>query len=144
MKLFKKEKIMEENEINLEYEDIKKLLQFIPFFESNETKYTVENELTFDPYRYSEKFYDFIMLASESLAIVGFDWHTFYEEDPSFNKGTLAGKVKEMDLHTIRKWMTTMIRLERFNSGTYAQMIDQGMFLAILQRIKQLLDDESI
>ncbi|MGG0824921.1 DUF6508 domain-containing protein [Paenibacillus turicensis] len=119
------------------------LLQFIPFFESNEPKYTVENELSFDPFRYSEKFYEFIMLASEMLVIVGFDWHTFSEEQIT-TRENLAEQVKEMDFDTIRKWITTITRQERYCSGTYAQMIDQGVFLAILQRIKQLLDDGSI
>lgn len=120
------------------------LLQLIPFFESNEPKYTVENELSFDPFRYSEKFYEFIMLASETLVIVGFDWHTFSEEQPSTIREDLAEHVKEMDFETICKWMTTITRQERYCSGTYAQMIDQGVFLAVLQRIKQLLDNGSI
>lgn len=120
------------------------LLQFIPFFESNESKYTVENELSFDPYRYSEKFYEFIMLASEVLVIVGFDWHAFSEENFSAERKDLAEQVKEVDLDTIRKWMTTITRQERYCSGTYAQMIDQGVFLAMLQRIKQLLEDGSM
>lgn len=120
------------------------LLQFIPFFESNEPKYTVENELSFDPFRYSEKFYEFIMLSSEMLVIVGFDWHSFSEEQLSTTREDLAEQVKEMDFETIRKWITTITRQERYCSGTYAQMIDQGVFLAILQRIKQLLDNGSI
>lgn len=120
------------------------LLQFIPFFESNEPKYTVDANLSFDPYRYSEKFYEFIMLASEMLVIVGFDWRTFSEEQTTTTRENLADQVKEMDVETIRKWMTTITRQERYCSGTYAQMIDQGVFLAILQRIKQLLDDGSI
>ena len=120
------------------------LLQFTPFFESNEPKYTVENELSFDPFRYSEKFYEFIMLASEMLVIVGFDWHSFTEEQHITTRENLAEQVKGMDFETIRKWITTITRQERYCSGTYAQMIDQGVFLAMLQRIKQLLDNGSI
>ena len=120
------------------------LLQFIPFFESDEPKYTVENELGFDPYRYSEKFYEFIMLASEMLVIVGLDWRSFSEKSTSTSREHLAEQVKEMDFETICKWTTTITRQERFCSGTFAVMIDQGVFLAMLQRIKQLLDNGSI
>lgn len=84
------------------------------------------------------------MLASEMLVIVGFDWHTFSQENFSTKRQDLAKQVKEMDFETIQKWTTTITRQERYCSGTYAQMIDQGVFLAMLERIKQLLDNGSI
>lgn len=120
-------------------EEYEQLLRFIPFFESEEPKYTIAQEASFDPYHYVKEFNDFIMLASGTLTITGFDWHDFRKEYDESGQGDLAESISQMDLETIQKWMTTIIRSERYCSGTYAQMIDQGVFLAMLKQINKIL-----
>lgn len=119
--------------------DYQQLIQFIPFFESEEPKYTITDQVCLDPFHYASEFNQFIMLASDTLTIIGLNWQDFRKEYEDSNEGSLAHSVAQMDLDTIQKWMTTIIRSERYCSGTYAQMIDEGVFLAMLKRIKEII-----
>lgn len=49
--------------------------------------------------------------------------------------------IDKADLDTIRKLFTTIIRADRFNAGTYALMIDDGVILCMLKRLKALSDE---
>lgn len=49
--------------------------------------------------------------------------------------------IDEADLDTIRKLFTTIIRADRFNAGTYVLMIDNGVIMCMLMRLKALIDE---
>jgi hypothetical protein len=117
-----------------------KLLHFLEFFKSDREKYSVANEVSMDPYRYSEEIEKFIdLLYSESFIMAGFDWPSWQEEAVKYFED--KSLIESADLETICKLLTTFIRKDRFSSGTVAELIDQDVFLHILKRLDQLQSD---
>lgn len=117
----------------------KPLLDFIPYFESNRKKYNCSEEMSFDPYIYHEPAKKFVEQLYNSQFILSFDWMSWQSEARKYFDNLLL--IDEADLNTIRKLFTTIIRADRFNAGTYALMIDNGVILCMLMRLKALIDE---
>ena len=82
----------------------------------------------------------FVRLAyDDGWVLAGFDW-------PSWDEGrAIAGdpdRVKTVDLLTIRKIITALVRNERFCDGSLQAAHGRGVIQAILQRIEQLRTEQ--
>ncbi|WP_240414921.1 DUF6508 domain-containing protein [Paenibacillus periandrae] len=115
------------------------VLEFIPYFESNGKKYDVSREFSLDPYSYHDQASHFITILYENNIIVQFNWTNWIEEANTYFKS--PSLIVNADLITIRQLFTTIIRADRFNAGMYATMIDKGVILALLKRLKVLVDN---
>ncbi|MBM7662836.1 hypothetical protein JOC85_003647 [Bacillus mesophilus] len=119
---------------NITKQNIKNLLTFLPFFESDAKKYSISPESFMDPYDYADPVNDFIhMVYSEAFILEGFDWPSWQDEAQKYIEDKTL--IKEADIETIQKLLTTFIRKERFASGTIARLIDDEVFLYILYRL---------
>ncbi len=126
------------NKITLK--NIAAVLVFSRLFSDKETKlYDIQTEpLTCDPYCYSKEFLQFITSIYEENFVISFDWPACLNTAHHFvtNPELLALP----DISTLQKLFTTHVRQERFCSGHWAQMIENGHFLAIFNRLQAIHD----
>ncbi|USG64784.1 DUF6508 domain-containing protein [Brevibacillus ruminantium] len=122
-----------------DYSRFAELCLYIPYFESNNIKYTVSKQFSFDPFNYEDTAKEFVSKLYETNMIISFDWGKWQAECSEYLQN--AALIQNVDLITIRKLFTTIIRADRFTAGTYAEMIEKGIILALLKRLEELLDD---
>jgi hypothetical protein len=119
-------------------EDIETTLAFIPILS--------EPDFIFGEWRTPEgqfPHYAFSPEASRLIdalvkLIIVFDWPAWSEEAPALMEDPAA--LAKADLLTLRKLITTHVRVERFNEGHLAGQFESGHLLAILYRLKELRD----
>ncbi|SFM39936.1 hypothetical protein SAMN03159341_1314 [Paenibacillus sp. 1_12] len=121
------------------FENTETLFEFITYFESNGKEYDVSREFSLDPYSYHDQASHFITMLYENNIIVQFNWTNWIEEANAYFKS--PSLIVNADLIMIRQLFTTIIRSERFNAGKYASMIDNRVILALLKRLKVLVDN---
>ena len=119
-------------------ENFDRVLDFLPYFESASRHfYDLDTAgLSMDPYIYAPEVVRFISTLYAQGFIIPYDWAAWkdeaarYQSDPSLIHGA--------DIPTLRKLLTLYVRADRFNSGYVAAMIDRGLILVILRRLKVL------
>ncbi|NHN29627.1 DUF6508 domain-containing protein [Paenibacillus agricola] len=117
------------------------LFMYIPYFESTNKKYTVSSgQFSLDPFTYDDAASEFVTKLYQSNMIIKFNWGTWQSESKEHFQNTAL--IYNADLNTVRKLFTTIIRADRFNAGMYASMIDKGVILALLKRLKVLVDTQ--
>lgn len=94
-----------------------------------------------DPYIYADRVSDFIhTVYSEQFVLEGFDWQSWQDEAQKYiDDKTL---IKQAEIETIQKLLTTFVRKERFGSGTMARLIDDEVLLHILYRLEEIMNQE--
>jgi ADP-ribosyl-[dinitrogen reductase] hydrolase len=116
------------------------LFMYIPYFESTNKKYTVSDQFSLDPFTYDDAASEFVTKLYQSNMIIKFDWGTWQSESREYFQNTAL--IHNADLLTVRKLFTTIIRADRFCAGMYASMIDKVVILALLKRLKALVDNQ--
>lgn len=115
---------------------IDKILGFLSAFERRSSKlYEVNSQQSMlEPYIYSSEVNGFLQaLHDEGFILTMFNWGVWVEEanqyvnDPEF--------LHYADLLTLQKLLTSHVRMERFNSGNLAQLIDNGHILEVLRQL---------
>lgn len=91
---------------------------------------------------YSEVVDRFVVLGSREEIRIIFDWMAWKEgqtmlDDPAFDLGTL-------DLVTLRKMITMIIRAERFSEGTWLLLFENGTVLRLLKAIRKVLEETPV
>lgn len=81
---------------------------------------------------------DFERIAYDLNIVISFDWSNWTKgsqliNDPDTNYG-------ELDLVTLVKLITAIIRADRFNEGLLVSYFESGIILKILEAIKLLVD----
>lgn len=124
------------SEITLE--NIDNILQFLTLFSSQDCRlYDIQTEpLTLEPYCYSQEFDSFIAAVYAENFVIPFDWISWQQEATRFV--TDPALINLADISTIQKLFTSHVRQERFCSGRLAQLIDNGHFLTLLQRLQTI------
>ncbi|MEA5567566.1 DUF6508 domain-containing protein [Anabaena sp. UHCC 0399] len=124
------------NQIALE--NIDNILTFLTLFSHQDCQlYDIQTEpLALDPYNYSKEFNRFITALYTEKFVISFDWTNWQHEANSFV--TTPELLNVADISTIQKLFTSHVRQERFCSGHLAQLIDNGHFLTILQRLQAI------
>lgn len=103
--------------------------------------YKLQHEpLSAHPYVYSDELKRFIsVLRNEGFVSTSFEWATWrehaqqYIEDPE--------KVASASLTTIQRLFTLHVRLDRFNGGHFAEMLENSHIEALLDRLAELRDE---
>ncbi|BAT55743.1 Appr-1-p processing domain protein [Nostoc sp. NIES-3756] len=124
------------NQITLE--NIDNVLKFITLFSSQHCHlYDIQTEpLTLEPYSYSQEFDRFVAALYAENFVIPFDWINWQQEATRFVIDPVL--INLADILTIQKLFTSHVRQERFCSGHLAQLIDNGYFLTILQRLQTI------
>jgi len=125
-------------------QSLDRVLAFLPLFEDQDSNlYEVRTDLSgFDPYVYSNEVDEFIKILYSEEFVTSFNWSAWQDEAAKFVEQPKL--LESAELSTRQKLLTTHVRKERFCSGHFAAMIDNGHILAILKRLKQIrLDMES-
>jgi O-acetyl-ADP-ribose deacetylase len=124
------------NQITLE--NIDNVLKFLTLFSSQDCHlYDIQTELlTLEPYSYSQEFDRFVAALYAENFVIPFDWTNWQQEATHFI--TDPALINLADILTIQKLFTSHVRQERFCSGHLAQLIDNGYFLTILQRLQTI------
>lgn len=125
-------------------ENIDFILRYLPLLENPPVKlYVVDNEPDddededdFSPYIYSKEFYHFIAALYAKGFLLMFEWVTWASESNNYIEHPEL--IQAADLITLRKLLTTHFYLERFVNGHLARLIDNGHFVAILNRLSEL------
>ena len=132
--------------------DLKKLTDYIPYFEDKNTVfYEWKESVTHSPGgkgwpfpKYSPKLMEFVNVVYES-GIMHKDYVSalkeIYAKHPNLNSELLSF-IETADLDSISVILTKCIRVERFSDGAWCGFCDDKIFLALLLRLKIL--DESI
>ena len=121
--------------------NIDKLLEYLPYFKDTGNHYS---ELINKPpqipfYSYSDMVMAFYKSLYDENMIKMFDWSKWSVEAKKYiNDQTL---LKNIDLSTIQKLFTTIIRADRFNEGLLDDMIENGTILNLLVRLEQIREE---
>lgn len=120
---------------------IDKILSALPLFERKGTKlYQINAQHSLlEPYTYSSEVNGFLQtLHDEGFILSTFNWGVWLEEANQYvNEPDL---LHYADLLTLQKLLTTHVRMERFNSGNLAQLIDNGHILEVLRQLALIRD----
>jgi hypothetical protein len=112
------------------------IVRMLALFDGFEKETLVERRGAFGSvYQEHASIEAFVDLVNEDNWVVGFDW-------PEWNEGReLAAapeRIASVDLLTIRKLMTALVRNDRFCEGTLQGAYERGVIRAILLRIATL------
>lgn len=119
-------------------EYVEQVIRMIPRFEG-----PIEKHATFSTkegylpwYSYSRELIDLIHLLHDSNLVYDFNWPDWKDEAHRYHENPCL--VKSADLAIIRKLITTHTRADRFCDGHLAEMIHEGHFIDILNRLQEL------
>lgn len=125
-------------------EDIRTLLAYIPYFESenNFGEYAKFENGSVGNSILSEKASDFMRACYDHHFVQPFDWSKWAEKNY-----TLSHEGKDIDtlnLEGIGKLLTTHCRTDRFCDGHLLNVMENGQILRILTRLKQIAWDRKV
>lgn len=125
------------NEIITEQE-INKLLSYLQFFQDSSSIFFTEVN---GYYLESEEVRRFREALNETGFLLVFDWTSWLHDNEVYkdiNQG-IQDQIRNADLETLRKLMTSYIRGDRFNEGLFICTIVNGHITNILLRLKELV-----
>lgn len=119
---------------------MKRLTNYLEFFQNDRSVFFTENmgwriespEVS----QFREELY-----ATEFLLV--FDWVQWINENDEFKNvnNNVKDKIRNADLETLRKLMTSYIRGDRFNEGLFIDVILKGHVTDILLRLQELINE---
>jgi hypothetical protein len=119
-------------------DQIKAIIHFLPIFTSEGFQFGhwTSEKGVFPYFTLSREAHAFYKTLYDNGWIIPFDWGSWQEEAVRYvNNETL---LKEADLETLRKLLTTHVRKDRFCEGHLDYMFECGHITAILERLQQL------
>lgn len=87
---------------------------------------------------YSPEFLGFLRALGGHGFLVPFDWPAWADDGMAIQ--TDPSRLAEADLATIVRLFTMHVRADRFSEGHLATAIERGWLLALLRRLRTLLD----
>jgi hypothetical protein len=115
------------------------LLAFLPIFERPEYSFGAWQTLrgVFPYWAASPEATAFVAALHREQFITPFDWVSWAEEARRYAEGGDAA-LATADLDTLRKLITSYVRVDRFSEGTLASLFQSGQITAILRRLQQI------
>ena len=138
--------LTEENIDKISKEDWKELIKLIPEIENTtvfgeliDDKMTSEGDMVF-PYMKSSKIVSKFhrVIYDKNIGLV-FDWMKWKEGQDILEN--VKGDYSEIDLITLVKLITTIVRNDRFCTGYLESKFQDGVILKILYRIKDIISN---
>lgn len=133
--------------ISLNRSGIKKLCQYMPYFESSAADSACrwvkggaagESNKSCHP-EYDEKFKDFIQAVYRSN-LMSRDYLSLIRSAGLRSADQMAGAIDTADIELLKAILTGYVRQERFNEGLWASAVENKIFLRILTRLRELLE----
>jgi hypothetical protein len=127
-------------------ENIRNVLKYLEYFENGDNEFysiieSDEGVILVDPYDYSLKTDEFVHSLYENNLVQSFEWMEWGDEAKRYFENPVL--IEAADLETIHKLFTVIVRSDRFVSGHLAEMIDKGIILKLLKRLKEILDEHN-
>jgi hypothetical protein len=130
--------------VPLTKKNIEVILNYLPYFEDKNQKFfdilmpkrDGGNIVEYIYVTYSAKFMEFYRELHEQGFVTNFNWldSTLESNDLSHYYELL----EDADIATLRKLITIIVRHDKHNEGFFADVIDSGLLLAMLNRLKEL------
>lgn len=136
-------KIVDES-IPLKKKNIEIILNYLPYFED-------ENQRFFEKIKpkresgklvdyiyvtYSNKFMEFYTQLHEQGFVTNFNWLDFFPDADDLS--SYYALLDDSDLVTLRRLFTMIVRHDNHNEGFLAEVIESGLILSMLKRLKEL------
>jgi len=114
---------------------IRAVLAFLPEIENpSEPFYKCDPEISiFDPYIYSAAVSRFTQALYANNFCQSFDWFAWHDQARAYMED--PARLGAADIATIVKLFTTILRADRFCSGSVAGFLNDGFVLALLKRL---------
>lgn len=119
---------------------IKRLTNYLEFFQNDRSAFFTESKgwriESPEVSQFRKELYD-----TEFLLV--FDWVQWISENDEFKNvnNNVQDKIRNADLETLRKLMTSYIRGDRFNEGLLIDVILKGHVTNILLRLQELINE---
>lgn len=119
---------------------IKRLTNYLEFFQNDRSVFFTESKgwriESPEVSQFRKELYD-----TEFLLV--FDWVQWISENDEFKNvnNIVQDKIRNADLETLRKLMTSYIRGDRFNEGLFIDVILKGHVTDILLRLQELINE---
>ena len=133
--------------VPLTKKNIEVSLNYLPYFEDKNQKFfdilmpkrDGGNIVEYIYVTYSAKFMEFYRELHEQGFVTNFNWldSTLESNDLSHYYELL----EDADIMTLRKLITIIVRHDKHNEGFFADVIDSGLLLAMLNRLKVLNEE---
>ncbi|MEN6378351.1 MAG: DUF6508 domain-containing protein [Methanofastidiosum sp.] len=133
--------------VPLTKKNIEVILNYLPYFEDKNQKFfdiltpkrDGGNIVEYIYVTYSAKFMEFYRELHEQGFVTNFNWldSTLESNDLSHYYELL----EDADIMTLRKLITIIVRHDKHNEGFFADVIDSGLLLAMLNRLKVLNEE---
>lgn len=133
--------------VPLTKKNIEVILNYLPYFEDKNQKFfdilmpkrDGGNIVEYIYVTYSAKFMEFYRELHEQGFVTNFNWldSTLESNDLSHYYELL----EDADITTLRKLITIIVRHDKHNEGFFADVIDSGLLLAMLNRLKELNEE---
>jgi hypothetical protein len=119
-------------------EQMDAVLRFLPIFQQPGYSFgeVQAPEGQFPYYAESHEVLEFVQVLYETEMVFPFNWNQWQEEARQYMDQ--PEKLASADLLTLRKLLTTHVRVDRFSEGHLGQMLENGHVTAILKRLGEL------
>ncbi|MWV43333.1 hypothetical protein GRF59_06775 [Paenibacillus sp. HJL G12] len=127
---------------NITVTEIKRLLQYLEFFEGPaDTFYQEVNGWRCE----TDQVLAFRKALGDTGFLMVFDWGAWIREHEVFREldRDIGEYIKNADLETLRKLVTSYLRGDRFNEGLFLTIVINGNMKQILWRLRQLMEETS-
>ncbi|MCC7572170.1 MAG: hypothetical protein KO464_02130 [Candidatus Methanofastidiosum sp.] len=133
--------------VPLTKKNIEVILNYLPYFEDNNQKFfdiirpkrDGGNIVEYIYVTYPPKFMEFYRELHEQGFVTNFNWHDSNSESEGIDY--YYGLLEDADLVTLRRLFSMVVRHDKYNEGFFADVIDSGLLLAMLNRLN-LLNEE--
>jgi hypothetical protein len=133
--------------VPLTKKNIEVILNYLPYFEDKNQKFfdilmpkrDGGNIVEYIYVTYSAKFMEFYRELHEQGFVTNFNWL-----DSNLESNDLSHYyelLEDADIMTLRRLVTIIVRRDKHNEGFFADVIDSGLLLAMLNRLKELNEE---
>jgi len=133
--------------VPLTKKNIEVILNYLPYFEDTTQKFfdiimpkrDSGNIVEYIYVSYSPKFMEFYRALHDQGFVTNFNW---LDSTLSDDLSEYYDLLENADIKTLRRIITMIVRHDKHNEGFFADVIESGLLLAILNRLKTLNNEE--
>ncbi|MBD8497307.1 DUF6508 domain-containing protein [Paenibacillus arenosi] len=124
------------HDADLSQTEINRLLMYLDYFQNQNTFTVQKNGYECE----NETIMEFRKALTETRFLIVFNWIDWLNEHEIYKDTSrdVVIPIRNADMETLRKLMTSYIRGDRFNEGLFIDVIKKGVVAAILERVKEL------
>ncbi|KYC46040.1 MAG: hypothetical protein APG12_00315 [Candidatus Methanofastidiosum methylothiophilum] len=133
--------------VQLSKKNIEVILNYLPYFEDTSQKFfdiispkrEAGNIVEYIYVKYSAKFMEFYRELHEQGFVTNFNW---LDSNPnSDDLSPYYELLEDADILTLRRLFTMIVRHDKYNEGFFADVIESGLLLQMLNRLKLLKEE---